>query len=133
MTVLPGGQGHSREDTISAGVKMGGFLTLFLSALANMESVQVGTSSTEARPKPQKRHGVVLTDKEAFEIYKCKLSWDRCKVKGRSVPVSLKFNVSPKTVRDIWTRRTWTNATKCLWPIEEVICCSASPYFNVGD
>ncbi len=76
--------------------------------------------SAKGAPKSQRRHGVVLSDKEAFEIYKCKLSLDKFKTKGRSVPVSLQFNVSPKTVRDIWTRRTWTNATKDLWHIEEV-------------
>ncbi len=70
--------------------------------------------------KPQKRHGIVLTDKEAFEIYKFKFPLDKFQMKGRSVPVSRKFNVSPKTVRDIWNQRTWTNATRPLWSAYEV-------------
>jgi hypothetical protein len=71
--------------------------------------------------KPQKRHGVVLTEKEAFEIYKCKFPSDKFQMKGRSVPVSRRFNVSPKTVRDIWSQRTWTHATRSLWSAYEVV------------
>jgi hypothetical protein len=63
----------------------------------------------------------VLTDKEAFEIYKFKFPLDKFHMKGRSVPVSRKFNASPKTVRDIWSQRTWTNATGSLWSAYDVV------------
>ena len=80
-------------------------------------------ASTKVGPddKPQKRHGVVLTENKAYEIYKLKFHLDKSKLKGRGVPVSRKFNVSPKTVRDIWSRRTWINATKPLWSAHEVL------------
>eukprot|EP00960_Hanusia_phi_P033527 750499-Hanusia_phi.AAC.1 len=35
--------------------------------------------------------------------------------------VSAQFGVSSKTVRDIWDRRTWTEATKSLWTESERI------------
>ena len=44
--------------------------------------------------------------------------------KGQSIPVSLLFNVSPKTVRDIWNRKTWPNATCSLWSQSEVVLSS---------
>ena len=40
-------------------------------------------------------------------------------MKGQSVPVAQRFGVSPKTVRDIWNRRTWAHTTVHLWQEEE--------------
>lgn len=73
------------------------------------------------------RIGTVLTEELAIEIYKCKLelispsSSASCfltaddRKRGKSVPVSAKFGISPKTVRDIWTHRTWAYATFPFW------------------
>ena len=71
--------------------------------------------------------GPVLCSSQATEIYQHKLSllqpssFGAClqtaesRMKGQSVPVAELFGVSPKTVRDIWNRRTWACATQHLW------------------
>ena len=73
------------------------------------------------------RIGVVLNEDLAAEIYRCKLALKstscgenaESRNRGQSLPVSREFGVSPKTIRDIWSRRTWTCATYHLW-IDEV-------------
>ena len=77
-----------------------------------------------AAPRNQR---VILTPKLAMEIYKVKLellnpkdfhSWFHPStrlLKGHSVPVARRYNVSAKTIRDIWNRKTWTFATSALW------------------
>jgi hypothetical protein len=81
----------------------------------------------EAKPQTSR---TVLSPVQAREIYQCKLKLlqpnasDPClksmvlKLKGQSVPVAACFGVSPKTVRDIWNRRTWAHATHDLWSHE---------------
>ncbi len=81
------------------------------------------------RPMPQSKAQVwttpVLTEALAVEIYKYKLalkslsSSAAIKIKAKSLAVSQRFGVSPKTVRDIWRRRTWIYATYPLWSDEE--------------
>jgi hypothetical protein len=71
------------------------------------------------------RRKMVLKPEQAADIYALKPVFDvlkrgasfniACKVKGRSVPIGKMFNVSAKTIRDIWSRRTWTFATCHLW------------------
>ncbi len=39
----------------------------------------------------------------------------RVKMKGKSVALSKKYGVSPKTIRDIWNSKSWTSATSALW------------------
>ena len=69
---------------------------------------------------------VVLTPRLAVEIYLLKMKLENlensssCKdkanmLKGRSVPVAKKYNVSAKTIRDVWNRRTWSFATESVW------------------
>jgi hypothetical protein len=82
--------------------------------------------------------GLVLSDSQAIEIYKCKLqllrpsSFESCmqsaesRIKGQSVPVAARFGVSPKTVRDIWNRRTWAFTTEKLWEEEDGFSVSES-------
>eukprot|EP00291_Cryptomonas_curvata_P006166 CAMPEP_0172183482 /NCGR_PEP_ID=MMETSP1050-20130122/19018_1 /TAXON_ID=233186 /ORGANISM="Cryptomonas curvata, Strain CCAP979/52" /LENGTH=214 /DNA_ID=CAMNT_0012857121 /DNA_START=126 /DNA_END=767 /DNA_ORIENTATION=+ len=74
---------------------------------------------------------IILTSSKAVEIYMHKLSIlqdhgaRNCPeslyvcLRGRSGFVSSDFNVSPKTIRDIWTRRTWQRATCHLWEDED--------------
>mmetsp|Transcript_75671 Transcript_75671/g.202545 ORF Transcript_75671/g.202545 Transcript_75671/m.202545 type:complete len:217 (-) Transcript_75671:685-1335(-) len=61
-----------------------------------------------------------LTAEQAVQIY----TYRRCErsrfavdadLTGNSTRVGEKFNVSPKTVRDIWNRRSWIEETKHLW------------------
>ena len=74
------------------------------------------------------RNHKILSEEQAVEIYKEKLAFlrkpagTRCKtesLRGKSTVTSSKFYVSPKTVRDIWNRRTWQHATSFLWSYEE--------------
>jgi hypothetical protein len=69
---------------------------------------------------------VVLTPKLAREIYEQKLkiltptdvhpwSTPSRSLKGQSVHIANRYNVSAKTIRDIWNRRTWTYDTSSLW------------------
>jgi hypothetical protein len=62
--------------------------------------------------------GIVLTEEKAVDIYKCKINQSELALRGLSVPVSQAFAVSPKTVRDIWSGRTWAYATCELWTDE---------------
>jgi hypothetical protein len=80
---------------------------------------------------------VVLTAALAKEIYLHKIRLQNegklgtthrqgPKIKGQSVPVSKIYNVSAKTIRDIWNRRTWTFETCQLWNdelLDEVNAC----------
>ncbi len=73
-----------------------------------------------------KRQRVILTPQSAREIYTRKLdilaqrvSDSDCKhvasLKGRSVPIAHIYDVSAKTIRDIWNQKTWMFATRDLW------------------
>ena len=84
------------------------------------------------------RIGIVLTEDLAARIYQCKLDLkapqgtaahdtEHDKTRGKSVPVSIKFGVSPKTIRDIWTRRTWASTTSHLWHLEDDSSSCAYP------
>ncbi len=72
---------------------------------------------------------VILTACDAENIYKEKLLIANSNpntltrtssktLRGQSVSVSTRFDVSPKTIRDIWNRRTWLRATCHLWHLD---------------
>mmetsp|Transcript_7369 Transcript_7369/g.22515 ORF Transcript_7369/g.22515 Transcript_7369/m.22515 type:complete len:234 (+) Transcript_7369:82-783(+) len=52
----------------------------------------------------------ILTAEQAVEIFKLK-EFISDGTKGASVPIARQYGVSPKTIRDIWNRRTWMDAT----------------------
>ena len=61
---------------------------------------------------------IILTQRQAIEIYECKpetivTSFGR-RAASASRLVAEQYGVSPKTVRDIWNRRTWVSATAKL-------------------
>jgi hypothetical protein len=62
----------------------------------------------------------ILNEAQAIEIYKqrnkksCSLSFN-----GTAVMIARKYNISPKTVRDIWNRRSWVEQTRHLWTDDE--------------
>jgi hypothetical protein len=71
--------------------------------------------ATRARPR------AVLTAEQAVEIYRRRpqivpsvLMHDQIS-SGRTLHVAMHFGVSPKTVRDIWNRRSWAPETRHLW------------------
>ncbi len=98
-----------------------------------MDTAELTTSGvpTKQSGRDKPRSGIVLNHEQAREIYKCKLELARPRssvaclqgaescFRGKSVPISQRFGVSPKTVRDIWTRRTWAYATYNLWALED--------------
>ncbi len=84
----------------------------------------------------------MLNSDMALEIYKCKAPYKNslsnassCQInepgkRGESLPISRKFGVSPKTIRDIWSRRTWVHATNLLW-LEEDDGIGDTGYINL--
>ena len=71
---------------------------------------------------------VILNAETAFEIYKLKIQImsksssfsiammsRAAKIRGKSKPIAQKYHVSTKTIRDIWNRKTWVEATRSLW------------------
>jgi hypothetical protein len=79
----------------------------------------------------ERKHGrVVLNKTLAAEVYAHKLaltiptSFKSClqvaskKTKGESAKLALKYGVSAKTVRDVWNKKTWADATAHLWKEE---------------
>jgi hypothetical protein len=71
---------------------------------------------------------IVLNESLAAEIYRLKITMLQkhatfprdpvLTLRGQSVFVSSMFDVSPKTIRDIWNRRTWQRATQAFWAFE---------------
>jgi phage portal protein BeeE len=57
------------------------------------------------------RTRVILTEEQVIEIFQAKLSNDDLSMeeskKIRAAQLAKKFGVSDKTIRDIWTGRTW--------------------------
>jgi hypothetical protein len=89
-----------------------------------------------------KQGRIVLTPDLAMEIYAHKVRLqtptDCCTcfntsmlLKGQSGPIAKKYQVSAKTIRDIWNRRTWTFATCSLWRGEVTSSAESIPYSQV--
>ena len=53
-----------------------------------------------------------LTHDEAVAIYLAKLGPKSSKTAAR---LSAEFGITTKAVRDVWTKKTWTDHTKCVW------------------
>jgi uncharacterized protein YpbB len=66
----------------------------------------------KSRPTPH----IVLTKEQAIEIFLAKYSRSNMfSITANSAALAGKFKVSAKTVRDIWSGRSWLNATYDLW------------------
>jgi hypothetical protein len=74
---------------------------------------------------------IFLSEQVALEIYRCKLQLQveredlphraaRSALRGQSLRISYMFDVSPKTIRDIWSHRTWQRVTRHLWEGDNV-------------
>ena len=84
----------------------------------------------------------MLTEKQAAEIYMLKLSQrtrhsnvlspDRCmrSLRGKCGLVAKTYGVSPRSVRDIWNRYTWEEATCHLWENEQAGAIKISETFQ---
>ena len=72
----------------------------------------------------------MLCEAQVLEIYKLKISimhdlYMCCEsgnpnqwLRGKNIPVALRYGVTPRAIRDIWNRKTWAYATQQLWPLE---------------
>jgi hypothetical protein len=68
-------------------------------------------------------HKIILDQTKALEIYNFKLRLTRptcfrdllldpkCKLRGASKKLAALYGVNPKTIRDIWNRRSWGHIT----------------------
>jgi hypothetical protein len=66
------------------------------------------------------RHRAVLTQDQAIVIYTIRETTSCFGYQSlKSASLAKQFNVSPKTIRDIWNRRTWANETRHLWTEDE--------------
>ena len=73
-----------------------------------------------SRPMP-------LAEKQVLEIYKIKIGLQKkfaqtewITIRGKCGDVSRIFGVSARTIRDIWSRRTWASVTDQLWSQENM-------------
>jgi hypothetical protein len=74
----------------------------------------------------------VLTKEEAVRIFQLRQVPSGCDPARviKASAVAKKYNVSPKTVRDIWNRRTWTVETRHLWTSDQ--SCNRQPPRKIG-
>ncbi len=97
-----------------------------------MMSTTITSSEASSICLPSKIHPhAVLNQHQAVEIYRLRKSKTELGVWPRATAVSKLYGVSPKTIRDIWNRRTWIEQTKDMWADNEhrhlVISKSSSP------
>jgi hypothetical protein len=83
--------------------------------------MQAGEASElQSRPYPR----AILSEEQVVEIYQYqwtkpnRFNYDPL-LTGRASAVAIKYNVSPKAIRDIWNRRTWKAETRHLWLADE--------------
>jgi hypothetical protein len=81
--------------------------------------------SSSHRPKLYPRS--ILTKVDAVCIFKLQQQPRSCDPSHsiKASDVAKKYKVSPKTIRDIWNRRTWTVETRHLWNSDEA--CNKRP------
>ena len=64
----------------------------------------------------------MLAELEVLEIYRIKISFQdqtlHHSIRGKSGDISKIYGVSARTIRDIWSRRTWAYVTVKLWSQE---------------
>ena len=80
------------------------------------------TPSRSSSP-PRSTHRAVLTKAQAIEIYLFAHAVREAGADplqgGISAKLAKEYGVSPKAIRDIWNRRTWTQETRHLWAAHE--------------
>ena len=90
-------------------------------------SISTLPNSIQLEESSRFRPRALLTELQAIEIYKLRKAKQKCVVRTvdnaritvSAADLAKKFNVSPKTIRDIWNRRTWTQETRHLWTEDE--------------
>ena len=62
-----------------------------------------------------KHSRAVLTKQQAIEIFALKRDLQNQSLTAMSVELADKYNVNSKTIRDIWSGRSWLEATLPQW------------------
>ena len=61
------------------------------------------------------RSRAILTKEQAIEIFGYKQKLGDQSITAASFELARKYNVNPKTIRDIWSGRSWLDATYAQW------------------
>ena len=82
----------------------------------------------EAPATARFRPRAVLSKADAIEIFLCRpLKASRSQNGQKVTQLATQFNISPKAVRDIWSRRTWAPETQHLWTEGEAAMVRIKP------
>jgi len=79
------------------------------------QPVAVATTQPEnaVKKEEKRRHPRTrLKHEEAVAIYLARHGPKSCKTAAR---LAVEFCITAKAVRDVWTRKTWIDQTKCVW------------------
>ena len=94
---------------------------MMMPGVENPYAAFAGMIPRNVKPPSSKRQQ--LTVEEAAEIYKLRPGRGEAR-NGGLVHCRLlapKYGVTPKTIRDVWSGRTWAEATRHLWTEEEKV------------
>jgi hypothetical protein len=85
-------------------------------------------SGTDAEPVQQR---TVLSKTEVLEIFAAGIPREgtftmKIRSRGQILQLSRKYQVTPKTIRDIWNRRTWRSVTSSLVSLTQYKLSSTS-------
>ena len=88
-------------------------------AAQGLDSKAYGMKPRSVKPSSSKRQQ--LTVEEAAEIYLLRpRRGERSGGMMHCRTLAPKYGVTPKTIRDVWSGRTWAEATRHLWTPEEI-------------
>jgi hypothetical protein len=68
-----------------------------------------------AEAKQEVRSRAVLSKEQAIEIFRYKTNLGNKSMTATSIALANKYNVNSKTIRDIWSGRSWFEATFPQW------------------
>jgi hypothetical protein len=68
-----------------------------------------------AQIKQEIRSRAVLSKEQAIEIFRYKTNLGNHSMTATSIALANKYNVNSKTIRDIWSGRSWFEATFPQW------------------
>ncbi len=105
---------HDRSTLIIAGIVS---LIILVAISKCSHHINLSNRSPEHR---------IITEQQAIEIYKRKLEFMKsirtesgrtrtARIKNKCVELGRQYRVSPKTIWDVWNRKTWVVATSSLW------------------
>lgn len=90
--------------------------------LNGLTGAPVRVAPRTVKPASSKRQQ--LTVEEAAEIYSLRPTNSLDVLRGSMAhcrTIAPRYGVTPKTIRDVWSGRTWAEATRHLWTAEEVV------------